>query len=83
MRLIHYVALNGSTKVENLSREAWFTVPGSGDSYVVKVKRHCGGILAIRLTKNGGVEITEAALRDRLKEVGLSLPWEVQDEQCK
>lgn len=76
MKIIHYVSLNGSTKVENLSREAWFTIPGSGDAYPVKVKRHCGGILAIRLTKNGGVEITSEALRDRLKEVGLSLPWE-------
>ena len=77
MKIIHYKALNGSTKVENLSREAWFTIPGSGDAYPVKVKRHCGGILAIRLTKNGGVEITSEALRDRLKEVGLSLPWEL------
>ena len=78
MRLVHYKALNGSDKIENLSREAWFTIPGTSDgACAVKVKRHCGGILAILLTKNGGVEITSGALHDRLKEVGLSLPWEL------
>ena len=77
MRALHYLALNGSQKIEtDMGKECWFTVPGSGDTNVVKVKRHCGGLLAIRLTRNGGVEITEAALRDRLADTGVKLPWE-------
>lgn len=74
MAYIYYAALNGTRKTVNLDRMD--RIPGSGDAHVVYVSRHCGGLLAIRLTENGGVEITEESLRDRLQETGQKLPWE-------
>ena len=73
---VWYSALNGTRKQENLGRDNWFRVPGSGDAHTVHVKRHCGGLLALRLVGQGAVEITEEALRERLAETGLTLPWE-------
>ena len=75
MPYIYYSALNGTRKTVNLDRME--RIPGSGLTRAVYVSRHCGGLLAIRLTENGGVEITDEALRDRLKETGQKLPWEV------
>ena len=74
MAYVWYSALNGTRKTVNLDRMD--RIPGSGDSHVVYVSRHCGGLLAIRLTENGGVEITDEALRDQLQEAGQKLPWE-------
>lgn len=73
MRHIYYMALNGTRKIANISRME-FRV-GSGP-FKVYVSRHCGGLLAIRETISGGVEITEEALRERLKQAGVELPWE-------
>lgn len=75
MAYVYYSALNGTRKAVNLDRME--RIPGSGDRHVIYVSRHCGGLLAIRLTENGGVEITAESLRDRLKETGQKLPWEV------
>ena len=77
---VWYAGLNGTRKQENLSRDNWFRIPGSGDSGAIHVKRHCGGLLALRLTKDGAVEITEQELRERLASVGLRLPWEAGEE---
>lgn len=79
---VWYSALNGTRKQENLSRDNWFRVPGSGAAHVIHVKRHCGGLLALRLAGEGAVEITEEALRERLAETGLTLPWE-RSEACE
>jgi hypothetical protein len=73
---VWYSALNGTRKQENLGRDNWFRVPGSGRTCPIHVKRHCGGLLALRLDRDGVSEITEEALRDRLAETGLTLPWE-------
>lgn len=73
-RVIYYVALNGTRKV--LNTERMHKIPGSGDKLQILVARHCGGLLAVRLTANGGVEITEPVLRERLAETGYKLPWE-------
>ena len=75
MPYIWYSALNGTRKTVNLDRME--RIPGSGDRHVVYVSRHCGGLLAIRLAENGGAEITDEALRDRLQETVQKLPWEV------
>lgn len=76
---VWYAGLNGTRKQENLSRDNWFRIPGIGESSAVHVKRHCGGLLALLLTQNGAVEITEQALRERLAATGLRLPWEGND----
>ena len=73
-RMVYYVALNGTRKVLDLGK--MLKIPGSEDRFQVYVSRHCGGLLAVRMTPNGGVEITEQALRERLAEVGAKLPWE-------
>lgn len=76
---VWYAGLNGTCKQENLSRDNWFRIPGIGESGAVHVKRHCGGLLALLLTQNGAVEITERALRERLAATGPRLPWEGND----
>ena len=70
---IHYAALNGTRKAVDLKK--MHRIHGSGDAHVVYVSRHCGGLLAIRATPNGGVEITADALEARLQQTGQSLPW--------
>ena len=75
--LVWYSSLNGTRKCENLSKDNWFRVPGSGDAHAIHVKRHCGGLLALRLIDGGAVEITDQALRERLAVAGLRLPWGV------
>lgn len=75
MPMIHYLALNGTRKVANLDRME--RIPGKGDELQVRVARHCGGLLAIRLLPNGsGAEITEPALREWLNSTGAKLSWE-------
>lgn len=74
--IVWYQSLNGTRKETELGGASWFRIPGSGDAHTVHVKRHCGGLLALRLTHAGAVEITSEALRCRLSETGLTLPWE-------
>lgn len=70
---IYYQALNGTRKTVDLKK--MHRIPGSGDAHVIYVSRHCGGLLAIRATPQGGVEITADALEARLQQTGQSLPW--------
>lgn len=72
-----YQSLNGTTKTENFGRDAWFTIPGSGSHGQLWIKRHCGGLLAVEMTLTSVREITEEAMRSRLSQTGMELPWEV------
>jgi hypothetical protein len=74
---VWYASLNGSRKQEDISKSNWTRIPGSGGEHPIHVKRHCGGILALRITPSGAVEITEETLRERLRQAGMRLPWEV------
>ena len=71
--MTHYLALNGTYKVQDTSKMHSIGIHGAPE---IRVRRHCGGILALRMTQNGAVEITKQALMDRLAELGAKLPWE-------
>ena len=75
MAMLRYIALNGTRKIVNLDRMD--RIPGDDGELQIRVARHCGGLLIIRILSSGsGVEITEAVLRERLKQTGATLPWE-------
>ena len=73
-KMTHYLALNGTYKVQDTSK--MHSINGARGIPEIMVRRHCGGILALRMTQNGAVEITKQALMDRLAELGAKLPWE-------
>ena len=76
MPYMKYKSLNGTVKMEDFGRDAWFSIPGSGSSGQLWVKRHCGGLLAVEMTLTSVSEITVEAMRKRLEETGMELPWE-------
>lgn len=79
MSWIAFHALNGTDKVEQLTKPSWFMAKIGEDTLFVK--RHCGGLLAI--LQRGQFrslascrEITKHEMDSCLEKAGNTLPWE-------